>query len=264
MQSADHVVCISKYARKTVLRRAPLHPERVSTIYIGLADRLAQPAPAEVQSCLDRWQLAAEEYFLYPANSWPHKNHRRLFEAYARYLAEGGHAASKLVCTGADTGRHDRLRHWIDKLGLTGRVVLTGFVSNEELASLYVGCRALVFPSLYEGFGMPVAEALAYGKPVLCSNTTSLPEIAGGAALLFDPREPAEIAAAMRRLEQNPAQVMSMIERGRQHVAGFGTGESMARAYLDLFDSVAQRRTARPDAPPPAPSERPQAVALLR
>ena len=113
---------------------------------------------------------------LYPARPWPHKNHARLFEAFARLRARRPNL--RLVLTGE--GEYGAL-----PAGVEAR----GRVSRDELVRLYQGAAALVFPSLYEGFGMPVLEAMACGCPVACSNVTSLPEVAGDAARLFDPRD---------------------------------------------------------------------------
>jgi glycosyltransferase involved in cell wall biosynthesis len=120
----------------------------------------------------------------------------------------------------------------------SGSVVFSGYVRPEELAALLGACTALIFPSLYEGFGMPVLEAMASGKPVLCSRVTSLPEVADDVAIYFDPAEPAQIAAAIDALFQDDARIAGQVARGRARGKSFGDGRAMAERYLAEFDRV--------------------------
>jgi glycosyltransferase involved in cell wall biosynthesis len=162
------VIAISEHARQTLIERLGLEPERVRTIHLGVD--LERFAPGDEQR---------EPFLLYPANRWKHKNHETLFRALA-LLPE-----YKLVLTGYEGAVPDG-------------VDLRGRVSPDELASLYRRASALVFPSLYEGFGQPVLEALASGCPVACSDLPPLREVAGDAAVYFDSTEPESIAAATR------------------------------------------------------------------
>ena len=114
-------------------------------------------------------------------------------------------------------------------------VILPGYLSEEELAALLASCKALIFPSLYEGFGMPILEAMAFSKPILCSNVTSLPEVAGDGALLFDPRRPHEILAAIEQIISDSKLASSLVERGKARIAHWGGPEKMAREYLAVF-----------------------------
>ena len=125
------------------------------------------------------------------------------------------------------------------RMGL-GRVTLApGFLSNEEFAALLDSSLAVVFPSLFEGFGIPVVEAMSAGRPVLCSNVTSLPEVAGGAALLFDPRKPDEIAASIERIVEDSELRATLVGRGRLRAAELGTPEKMAAAYWKVMREAA-------------------------
>src|SRR5208282_763215 len=121
------------------------------------------------------------------------------------------------------------------KMGLGEHVVFPGYLPDGEFAILLHGSRALIFPSLFEGFGIPLLEAMAAGKPVLCSNLTSLPEIAGDAALLFDPRKPEEIAAAIERIMFDEKLASNLIERGRLRYSLFPDVRAMAERYLRVF-----------------------------
>ncbi len=123
-------------------------------------------------------------------------------------------------------------------MGLNGELMLTEYLPNEEFAVLLRSCRAMVFPSLFEGFGMPVLEAMAADKPVLCSNLTSLPEVAGDAAVLFDPRKPVEIVQAIEQIESNPELVAQLIQRGRKRLTAFDDATGMARRYLHILQEA--------------------------
>ena len=123
-------------------------------------------------------------------------------------------------------------------MGLADRVLFPGFLSADEFAALYASCRALIFPSLYEGFGMPVLEAMNFGKPVLCSNVTSLPEVAGDAALYFDPRKPDDILRAIEKILWDPEFGKALVAQGRRRVEEFNNSERMAEEYLDVFAEV--------------------------
>jgi hypothetical protein len=135
----------------------------------------------------------------------------------------------------------DSVRVAAERMALGQHVVFPGFVSESELAVLYQSCKALVFPSLYEGFGMPLLEAMAFDKPVVCSDVTSLPEIAGDAALLFDPRKPDALARAIDRILGEDDLVAELVKRGRQRLAQFGTGERLAKTYLNIFRELVER-----------------------
>ena len=164
------VVAISEHARETLVERLSLDPDRVRTIHLGVDLERFSPADGP-----------REPFLFYPANAWPHKNHERLFEAVALLRRE--HRDLRLVVT----GDHADVPDFVDARGR---------VSQDELVELYRRASALVFPSLYEGFGQPVLEALACACPVACSDLPPLREVAGDAAAYFDPLDPESIAAA--------------------------------------------------------------------
>jgi glycosyltransferase involved in cell wall biosynthesis len=165
------VIAISEHARETLIERLSLEPERVRTIYLGVDVERFSPADVE-----------REPYLLYPANAWPHKNHARLFEAFA--LVRRERPELRLVLTGS--GHAD----------VPEGVETRGRVSTEALVDLYRRAAALVFPSLYEGFGQPPLEALACACPVACSDLPPLREVCGDVAVYFDPRDVESIASA--------------------------------------------------------------------
>ncbi len=232
---ASKIVCISEYVRRTVLEQSGLPAERVSTVHIQMAGRLTVPAERDVNGILRGLGLEASGYFLYPANFWEHKNHRVLFTAMSMFVARHPRSALKLVCTGAPGPQQEHIRAMGVQMGLADRILFPGFLADAEFAFLLRGARALVFPSLYEGFGMPVIEAMQMGVPVLCSDVTSLPEVAGDAALLFDPTLAESIVAAMVRADSDAAFMRELVERGHRNAARFAEPGRMAAQYLEVL-----------------------------
>jgi glycosyltransferase involved in cell wall biosynthesis len=205
------VITISEHARQTLIERYGLAPDRVRAIHLAVDPERFRVSGSEPQS------LEAP-YLVYPARPWPHKNHARLYEALA--LLRRQRPELRLVLTGEG-----------DYGALPPGVEARGRVSADELVSLYRGAAALVFPSLYEGFGMPVVEAMACGCPVAAAAATSIPEVAGDAARLFDPRDPEAIAAAVEDVLRDPA---PWIERGLERAKLF-TWDACARAHDEVY-----------------------------
>jgi len=163
-----------------------ISPDRIRTIYLRLAQRINAPLQELTHVTLTSVGLEKGKYLLYPANFWKHKNHEILLVAFDLARKQGLPDDIKLVCTGASGQHRDCLIRAADAIGLAKHVIMPGYLPTDELSILMHNSHALIFPSLYEGFGLPVIEAMAAGIPVACSNVTSLPEIAGEAALLFD------------------------------------------------------------------------------
>jgi glycosyltransferase involved in cell wall biosynthesis/2-polyprenyl-3-methyl-5-hydroxy-6-metoxy-1,4-benzoquinol methylase len=233
---ASRLVCISEFVRQKVLREGSLDAYRVETIHITLPNRLRRPPDGAL--ALKKHGLEPESYLLYPANFWPHKNHELLLTAFGMYRSRHPESRLKLVLTGAPGPRMVFLEDASRRMGLAEHVIFAGYVPDEEFAALLYGCRGLIFPSLYEGFGMPLLEAMAAGKPVLASNATSLPEVAGRAAAFFDPRKPREIVACLERLETDPQWSAELVRLGTQRLTEIGDEVSMATRYWALFQAV--------------------------
>jgi glycosyltransferase involved in cell wall biosynthesis len=168
-----------------------------------------------------------------------------LLVAMGLFTSRFRHSDLKLVCTGAPGERRDFLESAAKRMGLSGRVVLPGYLSEADFSALMHGCLAVIYPSLYEGFGMPVIEAQAIGKPVLCSNVGSLPEVADEAALIFDPKLPESIVAAMQRIESDLTLRQELIRNGLQNVKRFLDADAMATQYLAIFREVVQGVSSR-------------------
>ena len=207
------VITISEHAAGTLVERLGVDRARVRPIHLGIDHERFRPDPATPR----------EDFLLYPALGWPHKNHARLFDAFA--LLRRARPGLRLVLTGYAGEAPDG-------------VEALGRVSPEDLAALYRRAAALVFPSLYEGFGQPPLEAMASGCPVACSTAGSLPEVVGEAARLFDPTSADAIAAAAEDVLQDPA---PWVARGLKRAAGF-TWDACAHDHEAVYRELAADR----------------------
>ena len=214
LRRARAVIAISEHVKQSIVERMGVEPERVEVIHLGLDHELFHPDGDEPR----------RPFLLYPANPWPHKNHERLFEAFRR--ARQSRPELRLLLTGTGLERLGRVPQGVE---------VRGRVSREQLAELYRTASALVFPSLYEGFGQPPLEAMASGTPVAVSRAGSLPEVCGDAALYFEPTSVDEIAEAILAVLERPGQ---LIERGLARAARF-TWDATARRHDEVYSLIA-------------------------
>jgi glycosyltransferase involved in cell wall biosynthesis len=234
---ANTVICISDFTRQSFIRHLGADLDQLVVVPLCIHERLTPLDHDDVHTILAGLGLAAGQYLFFPANFWPHKNHRMLLAAYSIYRQQHPDTALDLVFTGALEGPQVELREIVRHLGYEAHVHFLGFLQEKELIALWQGCRGLVFPSLYEGFGIPVLEALWFDKPVACSAIGSLPEVGGDAVIYFDPRQPEAIAAAMGTLAHDEQQIVELRGRFQQHLTRFSQ-RAMAEQYLDVFENV--------------------------
>jgi glycosyltransferase involved in cell wall biosynthesis len=231
------IAAVSEYSRQSAITHGKLDPSRIKAIHLRMARRTATTV-GDSAGVLNRLGLESGRYLTYPANFWRHKNHEMLFTAFGIACANGLPIDIKLVCTGAPGERQRSLEQAAQALGLGERIVFPGFLPTADFGALMANSCAVVFPSLYEGFGLPVIEAMAAGKPVACSNGTSLPEVANGAALLFDPRIPDQIADAIVTVVNDGALRSQLIKAGEKRAAEYADPARMAREYWELFQQA--------------------------
>jgi len=234
---SSKIVCASDYIRSTLIENGRLDPERVVTIPIRLYDRF-ETVKQSNNEVLDRLGVKARGFLFYPANYWPHKNHEMLLTAFGMYRSSHPQSSLRLVLTGSESRRREYLKEAVAAMNLRDWIVFAGFLSDDEFSTLMHECFALIFPSLYEGFGMPVVEAMACGRPVLCSRIPTLEEVASEAALFFDPRKPQDIADAICRLEDDGHLLTELVDRGKRILTSIGNSELMATEYLRVFRDV--------------------------
>ncbi len=230
-RAADRVVTTSRYSARRLAEAAGVQPDRIEVIHMGVDHDRFTPEPTAADAGL-RSRLP-ERYVLYPGNLWPHKNHDRLVDALAA-VADRGLA---LVLTGQDYGRLDRLMERAGRAGVRDRVHHLGYLPADEVPALMRGAEAMVFPSLYEGFGSPPLEAMACGCPVASSRRASLDEMVGDAVLDLDPDSVEGIAAALRRITGDSELRSVLRTRGLERAAGFTWADAAAR-HVSLYEQV--------------------------
>ncbi|MBS0663747.1 MAG: glycosyltransferase [Verrucomicrobia bacterium] len=232
-RDATYFQCNSHHVAARLVTHYPVHPARCFLAYNAVQGRL--PAPGALPA-----GAPEESFFFYPANFWPHKNHETLFVAYRLYALGAASRAWPLVCTGHPDGRMDLLRELRDGLGLKDRIVFLGHVKDDAFAALWSKAGALVFPSLHEGFGMPLLEAMRFGVPVIAADSTALPEVAGDACLAVDARDPRALAEAMRKVAIRTDLKEALVARGHARLAAFSLELEAGR--LAHFLAAAARR----------------------
>lgn len=225
---ADHVICVSHNTKKDVMEIFGVPGERISVVHHAsdLRADMAGDAP----------DLRERPYFLYVGHRYCYKNVPRLLGAFAALRSKWPDV--ELRFTGAPFGEAEK--RLILELGLQGAARVEGCVPDGRLAALYRNAVALVYPSLYEGFGIPLLEAMACECPVAASDTSSIPEVAGDAGLLFDPTDTEAMAHAMERLLEDRELRASMIARGRERAAGF-TWEKSVAATVEVYRALAAK-----------------------
>ncbi|MCS7179243.1 MAG: glycosyltransferase family 1 protein [Anaerolineae bacterium] len=231
-RAAAHILADSETTRSDLTAFYGIPLEKVTVAHPGYDPSLAPVRDPEVLAAVRARYGIPGDYFLYLGTLQPRKNLHRLVMAFARLSTR-----SVLVLAGRQGWLSESLFAWVRRLGLEKRVLFPGYIPAEDRAPLLSGARAFVFPSLYEGFGLPVLEAQACGCPVICSSTSSLPEVAGDGALLVPPDDVAALADAMARLEADPDLRRELIERGLANLRRF-SWERCARTVLQVMDTL--------------------------
>ncbi|MGQ9503000.1 MAG: glycosyltransferase family 4 protein [Anaerolineae bacterium] len=237
---AAYVVADSEATREDLDRHYGADPSRIRVIYPGYDETLRRVEdPQLVTAAKARYHIQGD-YLLYLGTLQPRKNLSRLIEAFARADLPWGPSEPggfQLVLAGKKGWGYNTLLRLVNHMGLQNRVIFPGYVTPEDKAALLSGAKALVFPSLYEGFGMPVLEAMVCGVPVLTSRVSSLPEVAGDAAVLVDPLDIDSIAAGLRQIVYQPELCHTLVERGYRQARKF-SWQIAARQLWEVFDSA--------------------------
>lgn len=203
IRSADHIIAPSRATADDLHDQLNIAPERLTVVPLGLSLRFQTPASADIVDAILRKYGLERGYIYHGGGLEKRKNTGALLEAYAE-MVKGDNSVPPLVISGMIHTKRNPLatdiRGFIEKLGLGRRVKLLGFVPDEDVPGLYAGALCFVYPSLFEGFGLPVLEALSQGTPVLASRASSLPEVAGEVALFFDPSRPADLREQLTAL----------------------------------------------------------------
>ncbi len=235
---ARAVVADSIWGRDDIAMQYGIAPEKVYAIPMCAPTELYAPVTDALLVTVRAKYLLPSAFAFYPAQTWAHKNHLRLLEALAE-LRECDSMTIPLVCTGYQNEFWRTIRQRIHELNLENQVRFLGFVGPDELRAIYRLAQFVIYPSLFEGGGLPVLEAFHEDVPVACSSVTSLPEYAGNAALFFDPTSVEGIADALRRMNSDARLRERLRQRGIERAQLF-TWERTAKAYRALYRKVAQ------------------------
>ncbi len=237
---SSRVLTVSEASKRDILRYFDVPEDKVTVIHNAIDDRFKQLPPDEdVHRVRERFQLH-DPFVLYAGNVKPHKNLERLIEAF-HLLHTDGFPDLKLLIIGNDISKYATIRRAVHSWNLHKYVRFLGFVPDQTLAILYRLASVFVFPSLYEGFGLPPLEAMASGTPVVTSNLSSLPEVVGSCAVLVDPYDAKSIADGIRRVLTDPTLARDLHERGPQRAGQF-SWEEAARRTLAIYGEVARNR----------------------
>ena len=232
------VIAVSESAKRDIVHFAQVPPDRITVIPNAVNHRMFAPGDdAEALRRLQERLPIRAPYVLYVSRlEHPGKNHVGLIEAFGR-LKERTKIPHQLVLAGTDWDRADEVHRAAEALRCRDDILFTGFVEQRDVPNLYRAAELMVFPSLAEGFGMPILEAMASGTPVACSNISSMPEVAGGAAALFDPMDSDSIAESIERILSDPTTHSRLRELGIARAAQF-TWKQAAASHMEVFRSA--------------------------
>jgi glycosyltransferase involved in cell wall biosynthesis len=245
LRGASRIFAVSNFTKTEVVKLFAIPSERIEVVYNAIDERFlhGHATDSERQLIAQRYQVTYP-FLLYAGRISPHKNVGRMIEAFSALKTElektGSYPDLKLIIIGDDVTGNPELRRTVIRSGVQNDVRFLGFVPIELLRVFYDQAKIFVFPSLYEGFGLPPLEAMAHGTPVVTSNLSSLPEVVGHAAVLVHPENVFEIMRALHRVLLDQALREKMKERGQQQAARF-SWEKSVRRIMKAYREVAAR-----------------------
>jgi len=235
-EEAERIIVSAGFTKECLIERYGIAEDKIHIVHTGYAPQYRMIDEQDgLQRIRSKYGLD-RPFLYYPAATWPHKNHRNLLAAL-KILVDRHRFDGDLLLTGIAMQSHGALAAEIRQLGLENRVKVLGYLPSGELPYLYNLARLMVFPSLFEGFGIPLVEAMACGCPVVCANATSLPEVAGDAGILFDPHSPEEIAEKIEWIWNDDSELDVMRKRGIERVQLF-TWEETAKKTLQVYSRM--------------------------
>lgn len=213
VRCTDAILTISEFSKQTLLEKYSISPDKIKVTYLDADSSFNQPIDVfKLQQIRD---ALPEEFVLFPANMWPHKNHAALIRGFAQ-AKEKYNLPLKLVFTGAKERESQQVENLINEFQLRDSIEYLGYVPQDDMRYIYRCATMLAFPSLFEGFGIPIVEAMAAEIPVICSTSSCVPEIAGDAAVLFDANAPEEIAESIYKVYTDANLRKELVEKGKQ------------------------------------------------
>lgn len=230
---------LSQATKKDILNSYSVEPEKIKVIYLATGSRFQPLSTKESRPILKKYQLK-KPYLLFVGQWRPHKGISYLLQAIRLFRERFQNQEITLAITGKPTKKFPQTSQAIAKAKQEGLVQLPGFVKDQDLPAIYCQAEAFIFPSLYEGFGLPPLEAMACGIPVASSNLSSLPEVLGKAPLYFDPRDPADIALKINTLLTNHKLADKLVKRGLKQVQKY-SWQKTAQETLKLYQKALKK-----------------------
>jgi glycosyltransferase involved in cell wall biosynthesis len=234
-ERADHIIAVSEFTKNDIVERYGVPPAKITVVHNGVSD-LFKPLDEPQRQQVRKRYAAGKPYFLFVSALQPRKNLLRLLEAYDRFRERTGQKV-KLLVAGAHTWAKDEINNKVKSLKHAGDVTFLGHLSQQELADVTASALALAYVSLFEGFGIPIAEALYTETPVICSNTSAMPVVAGDAALLIDPVSVEGISIALERIAADEGLRAELITKGRRQRTKFNWDQS-ARQISGIMEKM--------------------------
>ncbi|QEU05643.1 glycosyltransferase family 4 protein [Pseudomonas oryzihabitans] len=238
LQQVRHIVADSQFTKQEIIELYDINPEKISVVLLGVSSAFVPLKEEDVEATLRKIGLHFKHYILSVCTLQPRKNLLRLVTAYSR-LPSSVRRSMPLVLTGIPGWKNTELLDVIGPMVDSKEVYLMGYIPQEVLVKLYAGAAIFAYPSLYEGFGLPVLEAMASGTPVLTANNSSIPEVAAGAAIEVDPYSTDDILLGLDRLITDTELRSSLVERGMER-ANFLTWRRTAQETLAIYNRVSE------------------------
>ena len=228
------IITVSEFSQKRICDKFHVSKDFVKYIPIKLGTRVySNKNSKKCATVLNKYKLKPQKYFIFCSSWWKNKNHGNLMKAFRKFAKTNSDIKLILVGKHPDVFKSRPIKDYC-----SDRLIITGFVPNEELGILLENALAFIHPSVYEGFGMPIVEAMSNGIPVACSNIASLPEIAGSAALFFDPFNIDSITQAMHRLVDDPKLRKYLIQKGYEQAKKYSDRDAMVNEYIRIMEEV--------------------------
>jgi len=233
---ADAIIAVSQHTKKSLIDLYHLPPDKITVIYEAAAPRFVAQSPAQVNAVRQRYHLP-DRYLLTVGVIEPKKNHSGFLQAFERLCRQMPDLYWVIV--GRRGWLYEGFFGALEASPARSRVCMPGYVDDADLPAVYAGAHAFVFPSLYEGFGLPPLEAMACGTPVLSSNRASLPEVCGNAAIYFDPNDTEAMVDAVQRITNDPPLRQAMIDRGFTQASHFSWTRAAAQTW-QLYQTLSR------------------------
>jgi glycosyltransferase involved in cell wall biosynthesis len=237
-KKAHHIITVSEYSKQDIVALYKVAKDKITVTHNGGSDAFKRLTNEEIEAVKLKF-TEGEDYFVFVGSLHPRKNLNRLFAAFEKFKTETG-SSTQLLIVGEKLWKDNRIEEDYNNNSFKAHIRFTGHLSLKDLTKAVGGAKYLVFPSYFEGFGIPIVEAMKAGTPVCCGNKTSLPEVAADAAVYFDPYDTLDIAKALQRIDTDNALREELIRKGQERAKLF-SWDFTARKIWSVIEDVAAK-----------------------